>query len=416
MRRRFHRHFLLFLLLSGASFPPSALAHPFLQNSWWVVTETNRLVMRVSATLREVAVAQQLDLTRTPFPVPIVQVALSNHANYVAGHLSVRADAGELRAEVLDYQLLAGPDDEPPGDDPAQYLDRTHAVFDLEFRYPKGNPPHEISFGQATLREHHYAPGVPWDVTYSLTVRDASRHDVARGLVRTDLPFTVALDAPTNRAAASADPANLTPHFGFGPATASDPGVAVREFTSFVRHGLHHVLTGYDHLLFLSALALAAVRWRDLIRIIALFTLAHSLTVTVAALGWLRLPSWIIEPIISGSIIYVALENVLAPERAAGRTRWLVAFGFGLVHGLGFAGGLQNSLSGEPSAHLALVIVAFCLGVELGHLAVGGPLFGVLQAVRRGREETLAPVVRRWGSVGVACGGAYFLWAALRQI
>lgn len=400
-----------FLLLAAVLLAGRVQAHPFLQNSWWVVAETNRLVMRVSATLREVVVAQGLDPARAPFPLPALQGAVSNHAAYVSAHLVILGDGQPLRCEVLDHSLLADSADPSDTADPAVYLDRTHAVFDLEFAFPPGRRPREIRLGQATLREHSYAPGVPWDVTYTLSVKDADRRDIARGVVRTDLPFTVALDGATNAPATSPSSS---------PSPAQEPGrlrsmTALGEFVSFLRHGLHHVLTGYDHLLFLAALALAAARWRDLFRIIALFTLAHSVTVTVSALGWVRLPSWAIEPVISGSIVCVALENVLAPARAAGRTRWAVAFGFGLVHGLGFAGGLRDSLAGQPAAHLAVVVVAFCLGVELGHLAVGGPLFGVLQAVRRGATEKADARLRQWGSVVVALGGAYFLWAALRQ-
>jgi uncharacterized membrane protein len=73
-------------------------------------------------------------------------------------------------------------------------------------------------------------------------------------------------------------------------------------------------------------------------------------------------------------------------------------------------------LSEQPTTHLAVVIVAFCAGVELGHLAVGGPLFGILHAVRRAASEAALPRIQRWGSIAVAAGGAYFLWAALRQI
>ncbi len=404
------RH-LAVLLLAATAATGSLHAHPFLQNSWWVVAETNRLVMRVSATLREVAVAQGLDPAKAPFPLPTIQNAVSNHAAYVAGHVAIVADGSPLKGEVLDHELIVDSDPAAEVPDAAQYLDRTHAVFDLEFPFPPGRRPREIRLGQATLREHRYAPGVPWDVTYTLTVKDAGRRDIARGVVRTDLPFTVELEGAADAPVASSPPGHAAP-----PPPEARVGTASAEFASFLRHGLHHVLTGYDHLLFLCALALAAARWRDLFRIVALFTLAHSITVTVSALGWVRLPSWIIEPLISGSIVCVALENVLAPQRAGGRARWFVAFGFGLVHGLGFAGGLRESLADQPTAHLAVVIVAFCAGVELGHLAVGGPLFGILHAVRRVAREDALPRIRRWGSVAVAVGGAYFLWAALRQI
>jgi hydrogenase/urease accessory protein HupE len=188
---------------------------------------------------------------------------------------------------------------------------------------------------------------------------------------------------------------------------------------------LHHVLTGYDHLLFLAALALASVSWRRLLGIIAVFTAAHSITVTLAALGWVSLPPSIVEPVIAGSIVFVSLENVLAPTRSQRSSRLVVAFAFGLIHGLGFAGGLREALPNGSSAQLALPILAFCIGVELGHLAVGAPLYGIFRAAvpRAGSPTTPAPAgstpalhpVIRWGSVLTACGGAGYLWAALQS-
>jgi hypothetical protein len=186
----------------------------------------------------------------------------------------------------------------------------------------------------------------------------------------------------------------------------------------FLRHGLHHVATGYDHVLFLASLTLAAASWRRLLAIIGIFTLAHSLTVTLSAMGWLSLPSWVVEPVIAGSIVFVAVQNLLAPRHAAGHGRLLVAFGFGLIHGLGFAGGLADALGTASGWSLALPIVAFCLGVELAHLAFGAPMFGILKAVARPPStEPCAPAhpIRRVTSILVAMGGSWFLWAALRN-
>lgn len=195
-------------------------------------------------------------------------------------------------------------------------------------------------------------------------------------------------------------------------------------FVGFLRHGLHHVASGHDHLLFLAALTLAARTWARLAAIIGVFTVAHSLTVTLSALGWLSLPSWIVEPVIAGSIVVVGLQNLLAPDQAAGHGRLAVAFGFGLVHGLGFAGGLADALGGASGAALAVPIIAFCLGVELAHLAVGAPMFGLLRAAEHwmnpasrppGQPDPLPARLRRLGSLLVATGGAWFLWAALRN-
>lgn len=125
---------------------------------------------------------------------------------------------------------------------------------------------------------------------------------------------------------------------------------------AFVRHGILHILTGYDHLLFVAALLLAVTTFWDLVKVISAFTLAHTLTLALAALDIFRLPGRIVEPMIAASIIFVALQNVFWPERSRGWSRLVVAFVFGLFHGLGFAGGLLDAMSqmyaGGPSSRL----------------------------------------------------------------
>lgn len=402
------RFLLLWLLVAGLS-PFRAAAHPFLQNSWWVVVETNRLVMRVSATLREIAVVQHLDTNRVP-ALDVLTGALEQHGNYLLKALQVQGDGAPLPGEALDSQLVTDGGEARPTD-AAPYLDQAHAAFDLEFRFVAGAP-REIIFGHATLRGKNYAPGVPWDVTYALLVKGADRKELAAGLVRADLPF--ALELPGAGTAAASGAATNAP-----PATQAladfQPGSANTPFGAYVRLGVHHILTGWDHLLFLAALALAAAKLADFFKLIGIFTLAHSLTVTLSALNWVRLPPWFVEPVIAASIVFVAVQNCFATTAARGRGRLAVAFGFGLVHGLGFAGGLNEAIGGVGGTALAVAIVAFCLGVELGHLAVGLPFWSVLRAGRAELGDRFGERSLRWGSAVVAVGGAYFLVAALRN-
>lgn len=402
------RRFLLvlwFLLLL-----PVLRAHPFLNNTWQVLAERDRLVSRVTATLREVAVVQSLQPAQLT-NVPVLLNAVSNHAAYLAQHLRIEADGTPLRIEVLDFQLLLEESAEPEDSD--RYPDLTHVAFDLECRVA-GTPPGRVTFGHRTLEEYAYAPGIPWDPYYVLMVADAGRRPLGQGVVRKGSPVTLALDPGTTPAARTA--AATAVQGGSGLALEARGDVA----TGFLRHGLHHVLTGYDHLLFLVGLALAARSWGRLLGIIGVFTLAHSVTVTLSAMGWIRAPAWLVEPVIAGSIVAVALQNVLAPGSAAGRSRLVVAFGFGLVHGLGFAGGLAEALGAGQTRSVGWAIAAFCIGVELGHLAVGAPLFGILQAVRtRGDgkpDGSPSGPLERWGSVAVSIGGAWFLWGALKNV
>lgn len=136
-------------------------------------------------------------------------------------------------------------------------------------------------------------------------------------------------------------------------------------WTGFIAMGVEHILGGIDHLLFLVALlALARGLWPT-VTIVTAFTLAHSVTLSLAALGLVDVPSRIVEPLIAASIVWVALENVFAPS-GLGR-RWLVAALFGLVHGLGFASALSE-LGLSPDA-MVRALIGFNIGVELGQLA-----------------------------------------------
>jgi hypothetical protein len=115
-------------------------------------------------------------------------------------------------------------------------------------------------------------------------------------------------------------------------------------FKSFFYEGIHHILTGYDHLLFVSALVLAATTFWDLIKVVTTFTIAHTITLTLGAFNLVSLPHWVVEPLISASIVFVALQNVFWPSRARGWSRLGAAFFFGLFYGLGFAGGLLEAI------------------------------------------------------------------------
>lgn len=362
--------------------------------------------MRVSATLREVAVVQKLDTNRAP-ALDVITGALEKHGDYLLKALQVQGDGQPLPGEVLDSRLVTDGADTAPADSPL-YLDQAHAAFDFEFRFATNPPPREITLGHATLKGQNYAPGVPWDVTYALLVKGADRKELAAGIVRVDLPFALALpgSADTNAPTSKPAPNSMT---DFGPANGTPP------FGAYVRLGVHHILTGWDHLLFLAALALAAVKLADFFKLIGIFTLAHSITVTLSALNWVRLPPWFVEPVIAGSIVFVALQNILAPKAARSRGRLAVAFGFGLVHGLGFAGGLNDAIGGVGGKALAVAIVAFCLGVELGHLLVGLPFWSVVRAGRAELGEKFGERALRWGSGLVALGGGFFLVAALRN-
>lgn len=154
-----------------------------------------------------------------------------------------------------------------------------------------------------------------------------------------------------------------------------------RQFADYVRHGVWHIWIGFDHILFLLSLLLPAVlvyrerAWAgattfraaaiDVLKIVTAFTLAHSITLTLATLGMLSLPSRLVEAAIAASVALAALNNLWPMFQ---RQRALVAFAFGLLHGFGFAGVLIDL--GLPQAALMLSLVGFNVGVELGQVAI----------------------------------------------
>lgn len=137
----------------------------------------------------------------------------------------------------------------------------------------------------------------------------------------------------------------------------------------FVSLGFHHILDGIDHLLFVFCLVIPFRRIRPLVAIITSFTAAHCLTLAASVLGFAPDALWfppLIEVLVALSILYMAFENIIGPKL---ERRWVVAFGFGLVHGFGFSFALRESLQ-FAGAHLATSLLAFNVGVEIGQLLV----------------------------------------------
>jgi len=133
----------------------------------------------------------------------------------------------------------------------------------------------------------------------------------------------------------------------------------------YVSAGIEHIFIGYDHIAFLIAIVLWARRLTPVIKIVTAFTLAHSLTLSLAALDIVRIPSAIVEPAIAASIVYVAAENFLSRDV---EKRWRITFAFGLIHGFGFASALQEF--GLPRSALVPALASFNAGVEIGQLAI----------------------------------------------
>lgn len=145
--------------------------------------------------------------------------------------------------------------------------------------------------------------------------------------------------------------------------------------------GVEHILGGIDHLLFVVCLLFLVGFNRRLVWTITAFTAAHSLTLIASALGWLVLRGPPVEAVIAASIVLMAVEALKREDTLARRAPAIVAFGFGLVHGLGFAGALKEI--GLPDNHLLLALLTFNIGVEIGQLLTVAVAFALTRALAR---------------------------------
>ena len=149
--------------------------------------------------------------------------------------------------------------------------------------------------------------------------------------------------------------------------------------------GIDHIIFGYDHLLFVVALVLLLSGFWTIVKAVTAFTVAHSLTLIGTTLGLVGLPQRPVESVIALSILFLAVEIVKRKpdeQRLSERVPWVVAFGFGLLHGFGFAGALQEI--GLPESDVPTALLTFNLGVEAGQLAIVAATFTVLAILRRG--------------------------------
>jgi hypothetical protein len=202
-------------------------------------------------------------------------------------------------------------------------------------------------------------------------------------LIRDDLFDVLGADYHT---LARIDLPDRTAQFAFSPESreaALSLEKATGGFVSFVRLGVEHILTGWDHLLFLLVLLLRGGHWLSLAKIVTAFTLAHSLTLALAALDVVVLPARLVEAVIALSIALVAAENLFL--RPVVVRRWLVSFCFGLVHGFGFSAALRDL--GLPARGLLLSLFGFNTGVELGQALVVALALPALALVRKSRWE-----------------------------
>jgi hydrogenase/urease accessory protein HupE len=187
--------------------------------------------------------------------------------------------------------------------------------------------------------------------------------------------------------AASADSVTIRLDVPLG-STAATPA-RTQTFADFLVLGIKHIWTGYDHLLFLFGLLIVTRNFTSAFTIITCFTIAHSITLAVATLSLVRFSSRVVEPLIAVSIVYVGVENLLRGDDPKGR--WLLTLGFGLVHGFGFASVLRELGVGANGTGIAMPLLSFNLGVEVGQVVVAALLLPVIWKLR-----VRPQFVKRW--------------------
>jgi hydrogenase/urease accessory protein HupE len=376
--------FSLFGLILLSSWSGIAYAHPVAQGALEIDIFSDKIHARARVSNEEVFVQNALSSREENGRLPRDEM-YRRHGDYLLQHIHFLADGKSLPGHLADITA--------PGAVGLQF-----AIYDFEFALPAA--PARLRIDEDVLNEFDYAPGNRWEATYVTRVAQQGRQPLEALLLTSREPLIIDCDWTTvssrENNSARVDQWRLT--------------------KEYIRHGVMHILTGYDHLLFISALVLAVVTLWDLVKVITAFTVAHSITLSLSILNVVRLSSRIVEPMIAASIIFVALQNVFWPRRSRGAARLGIAFFFGLFHGLGFAGGLLAAMEGMAGLTVGLAIVAFSLGIELGHQIVVVPIFGGLKLIRSLRTNSvpLSEYALRYGSAVICAAGIVYLVAALR--
>jgi hypothetical protein len=278
----------------------------------------------VSAHDLAVAVGIETDLV-TPLPRDAFAAREREVASYIAERLRISSEDRECRspAPVIGYARLP-----------------QEVVFDLDFRCP--------------------SPVATLVIDYNVFFEIDERHRALGAIHTTAGTQEFLLDATLKRIA--------LPIRGTAP-----PTPWIERASRFVVLGIEHILSGIDHILFVLALLLVASRFLNLVKVVTAFTIAHSITLALAWHGLVDLPSRLLESAIALSIVYVAFDNLYGNLHAH---RWIVAFVFELVHGLGFYAVLSELALASEDALTTLF--AFNLGVEMGQLAILSVVFPLL--------------------------------------
>ena len=256
---------LLWVLWAGTL----AQAHPLIQNPLWVLLEPGRAQVAVQVTLREIAAVQGVAAEASPESLAL---AARKHGAYVLEHLTLGVGGRVLTGEV---RLLTAPAVVGDGE-------KTFFQYELNYQWAP-TAPGPIRISQRMLEGLSETPGQPWDVSYVVRLKRGASAPAEAFLLRRSQNLDLPVAAPTGEE--------------------NVPARSAPAFFQYLLEGVWHILTGYDHLLFVCALLMAALSFWEMVRVVAAFTAAHSLTLALSALDLVRLPESVVEPLIAASIV-----------------------------------------------------------------------------------------------------------------
>ncbi|MBO0857470.1 MAG: HupE/UreJ family protein [Chloracidobacterium sp.] len=351
---RFSRYGLALVLMILAT--SSAFAHDPGLSAAEVQFDGNKAVARLNFSRTDIAIIAPMDIDRDGQVTP---------SEFEAARPRLESLAKESFAMSVDGKAIS-----PSA--VAVSLDESGAIhFDLEFTPPQGS---SVSLRSLLIDK------LPRGHRQFLKLLDSNGNVQAQRM----------LDAADNS-------------FNINLASLRISQTRPQAFWGFLPLGVEHIWLGFDHLAFLFALLIAGGSIRDAAKIITSFTVAHSITLALATLEVIAIPSKIVEPMIAVSIIYVGLENIL--RRQIDR-RWMLTFAFGLIHGFGFASALRDLGVGAGVKAIA-PLLTFNLGVEIGQIVVAAIILPLIWKLRQ-RPRFVVRYVPAC-SILVALAGAYWL-------
>jgi hydrogenase/urease accessory protein HupE len=291
------------------------------------------------------------------------ETAKPNIATYVATELKIKIDGVEVAALALNT---------------VTFDDQNNAAVELSF---VGTPAKSISL------ESKFLSKLPTDHKQYVTVKDSGGHELGKKLL-TQKSNTLEVNLKSSSALATENHTTST-------------------FIDFLKLGIEHILTGYDHLLFLFSLLVVTRSFWPAIKIITFFTIAHSITLALAGMNIVDISSSIVEPLIAATIVYVGLENIVRKDKVTTKQRCILTFFFGLIHGFGFAGVLREMGISSIETGILVPLFSFNLGVELGQITVAAIVLPLVWWLHR--QEKISKYLVPVGSVLTCLAGGYWL-------